>query len=144
MPRPLNSVPRRRNGLRLGVNFCFLLTHRFSGTVRAIPPALWSFYGAWVIATNAGSGGIEGLREVAHSSWYRALCPVHRSLIAMSGSSGEVAVMLPAPVQNARTCPSPFWLPNYGAGAAWFTAMSEFVMSTAASFPTSASGSCQL
>ena len=29
-------------------------------------------------------------RQVAHSSWYRELCPVHRGAIAMSGSSGKV------------------------------------------------------
>jgi hypothetical protein len=32
------------------------------------------------------------IRQVDHSPWYRELCPVHRSLIAMSGSSGKFAV----------------------------------------------------
>jgi hypothetical protein len=32
-------------------------------------------------------GGV--FRQVAHSSWYRELCPVHRGLIAMSGSSAR-------------------------------------------------------
>ena len=27
VPRPLDSVPRRRSGLPLGITFCFLFTH---------------------------------------------------------------------------------------------------------------------
>src|ERR1022692_4782552 len=36
--------------------------------------------------------GLSGVTigQVPNSSWYRELCPVHRGLIAMSGSSGKV------------------------------------------------------
>ena len=43
-------------------------------------------------------------RQVAHSSRYQGLCPVHRSFIAMSGSSEKVALKTGKPgVSLARS-----------------------------------------
>ncbi len=45
----------------------------------------------------ATTDGVNKNRQVAHSSRYQELCPVHRSPIAMSGSSGKVPAELHSP-----------------------------------------------